>query len=267
MAKKNGETKSKPETKDSAMEKRPDSMPVKGIVEGVIPGFEFLGKEDLIVPRLALVQAQSNCIDPNNEDAPKAGQFINTVTMEVYDSPVKIVPLVFRKAAILFGEELSDPMVCRSLDGILGTPNGTCLQCDDYYAAPWASDDPPACTELFETAIALFDEEVPLPLILSMSRTGAKAAKQWRTTAKYESVRNRMPLFSQVYDVKSDYVQSEKGNYFKYIVERNSKVEAKWEKFMPLYEMLVGMYTEGKVTSDMDGENADSITPNDGIPF
>lgn len=268
MAKKNSTDNKSDKNKptDSAMTKSESSLPVKGIVDGVVPGFEFLGKEDLIVPRLALVQAQSNCIDPTNDDAPKAGQFVNTVTMDVYDSPVQIVALVFRKAAIMFGEKLGDPMLCRSLDAIIGTPNGPCIQCDDYYAGPWSDDNkPPKCTELFETAVALYDEETPLPLILSMSRTGVKMAKQWRTTAKYESARTRMPLFSQVYDVKSDYVQSDKGNYFKYIIERNNKLEAAWQKFMPLYEMLVGMYHQGKVTSDMDGENADSI--GDDIPF
>ena len=68
-------------------------------------GSENVGADDLIIPRLALIQQLSPQMDKTkpefNEDA-EAGYFVNSLTGEVYPAPINIVPITYRKEYVVF---------------------------------------------------------------------------------------------------------------------------------------------------------------------
>lgn len=75
--------------------------------KGDARGNENITQDDIIVPRLNLIQTISpECDenDPNFVEGAKAGMFINNLTRELYESPVVIIPVAYRKEYVIFKE-------------------------------------------------------------------------------------------------------------------------------------------------------------------
>lgn len=68
-------------------------------------GTENAGAEDLIIPRLELVQSLSPCLDRENAayiEGAEAGMLFNNVTRELYGSEVVVIPVFFQKEYIIW---------------------------------------------------------------------------------------------------------------------------------------------------------------------
>lgn len=74
--------------------------------EGLAPrGSENVTADDLVIPRLELVQSLSPCRkknDPQYIPGCEEGQFYNNVTREIYGMSVMVVPVYYRKEWCLF---------------------------------------------------------------------------------------------------------------------------------------------------------------------
>lgn len=72
---------------------------------GSSAGFENVGSEDIVMPRLELVQGLSKCRqkdDPTYIKGSNEGDFYNNVTRELYGNEVVIVPVAFKKEYLLW---------------------------------------------------------------------------------------------------------------------------------------------------------------------
>lgn len=72
---------------------------------GPARGSENVKAEDLVIPRLELVQALSPCLQENKPEyieGAKAGMLFNNVTRQLYGTSVKIIPVQFRKEYIVW---------------------------------------------------------------------------------------------------------------------------------------------------------------------
>lgn len=72
---------------------------------GQARGSENVTMSDIVVPRIEVVQPLSKCLDRNDPayiENVRPGDLYNSVTREVYGETVTIVPVVFRKAFLLF---------------------------------------------------------------------------------------------------------------------------------------------------------------------
>ena len=72
---------------------------------GQARGSENVTMQDIVVPRIEVVQPLSKCLDRNDPTyitGIEPGFLYNSVTREVYGETVTIVPVVFRKAFLLF---------------------------------------------------------------------------------------------------------------------------------------------------------------------
>lgn len=74
--------------------------------QGPARGAENVKTEDMVIPRLELVQSLSPCLDETNASAyiegAKAGMLFNNVTREVYGSAVDVIPVFFMKEYIIW---------------------------------------------------------------------------------------------------------------------------------------------------------------------
>jgi hypothetical protein len=72
---------------------------------GPARGAENVSMDDLVIPRLELVQALSPCLkekDPGYIDGAKPGMLFNNVTRELYGNSVIVIPVYFKKEYIVW---------------------------------------------------------------------------------------------------------------------------------------------------------------------
>lgn len=183
-----------------------------------VEGVETLGREDLSIPTLELVQAQSDVPDVNQH----LGQYYNTLTGEFRDT-VSAVMLSLVKGRAAFDRKFSrdSEPVCRSDDGIqpqeryVGTTVADAdlsitAQIPAYCAdCPFSRfgdhGEPPLCAKNFN--YAMYDIDNDMPVVIRMQRTGTATAKKLNTIAKMRGNRNLVMLTTKN-------VRSDKGNYY-----------------------------------------------------
>lgn len=82
-----------------------DSKVPDYIKQGEARGNENVGTDDLVIPRLILLQKISPELDKNDAlfiEGAEDGQFANSLTREVYNAPINIVPVFYRKEYVVF---------------------------------------------------------------------------------------------------------------------------------------------------------------------
>ncbi len=183
-----------------------------------VEGVDALGREDMSIPRLELVQAQSDVPDADQH----LGQWYNTLTGE-YKKTVKAVLLSLGMGRAAFPRDFSrdsEPL-CASDDGIVARPEyagvvvtdtklgitseilGECAMCVFSKFGP--NGESPLCPKAY--VYAMLDVETGLPFVARMQRTATKAAKQINTIAKMQGRKKLIVLASKK-------VTSDTGNYY-----------------------------------------------------
>jgi hypothetical protein len=97
--------------------------------------------EDLLVPRLSLLQATSDAVLSGKQ---KPGEFFNTILEVAYGESVSIQPLMFKKAQNFWEGRRRR---CFSVDGKIGVgnPGGDCRTCA---FAQWQDEKKPQCDKV-----------------------------------------------------------------------------------------------------------------------
>lgn len=234
--------------------KKTENIPldIPGMVDGIQPGLECVDEADIILPRLALVQSMSKCVDAEDDSAPKPGMFLNTLTMDAFDAPVEVVPIFYNKAAIKFAEKVNDPIECQSRDSVTGN-SGLCGECESNWN-DW-SNGTPGCTSIHEF-ICLFKSEDPsfaLPFIISMMRSSAKIGKQWISIAKV----SRAPLFAASYLIGKEQKENDYGKFFVFTIRPSGRIDP--NPYKSHYLSLFEAYRGNRIKVDYENP-ADRIT-------
>jgi hypothetical protein len=121
-------------------------------------GMEVLGPEDLIIPRLTLVQPTSQI------DGVEAGKFYMNLTAEQFDQ-VEAVFLKVTKGRVYFADDaIERKPVCGSSDRIKPSPrfetpaSPTCKEC---LFSRWNGKEPPFCNESYNLLGVMVETELP----------------------------------------------------------------------------------------------------------
>lgn len=180
-----------------------------------VEGTNNLGREDLQIPHLVLVQAQHQDIPDNMKHV---GEWYNDLTGEFHSEVVAIV-LSLVKGRVAFPRQFSreSKALCASDDGLFPRQDyvGTNV-IDDDRKIEWTIDgsacsecpfsqfglagETPLCAKAF--SYAMIDVETGVPFIVRAQRTGINAAKQLNTLAKLLGRRKLIRITSR--EVKSD---------------------------------------------------------------
>lgn len=192
-----------------------DELP-KDIIDAAIPGAETMGRDDMMIPRLVLTQAQSADLPDNDKHL---GEWYNTLTGE-YAKEAEGAMLGMSKGRVMFPEKFSRDSVtlCASDDALRPREeyrgkdiNGviipaTCAEC------PFSkfSDDgtPPACAKGYQFA---FIDADSVPYVVRLQRTGTAAAKQLVMIGK--TIKRR-----RVIRLTSKQVKSDNGAYYEPVI-------------------------------------------------
>lgn len=159
-------------------------------------GSEDVGRDDVLIPRLALAQdGMSPQLKKHNENyIPdlEAGQLFDSVNSEVYGTEVIVCPLFFFKQFIEFVPMNQGGGVVAMYDQQSDVPRAKLQFGKDQAGATV----PPAVTE-FKNRMCLLSRpgQKPRPIVVSFKSSGLKAAKKWNSLI----MDTQLPAFAYTY--------------------------------------------------------------------
>jgi hypothetical protein len=189
-------------------------------------GQTHLRPQDIVMPRIKVVQQLSK---EATDSKAEAGDFYNTLTGEVLEQPLKVLPLVSAMQRVFLTREgekrrLADTMLveaghqplsegdglkCRSFDMVhgRGEPGVLCeLNCPLSQWRP--GQEPPLCTETYNVVAMT---EIGELVVLSFSKSSAKVGKRFFSAIRLAGV-NRAP-WSRIYVLNTTRVSNSKGTF------------------------------------------------------
>lgn len=201
-------------------------------------GFENLEREDLILPRLALLQPLSpEVVEGGN----KAGTLHLPLANRNFGGTITVTPVLhFRSRVKWFPKDDGGGQDCASNDAkVPRDPNkysATCSACPHHEwtkNAKTGKDAGPSCT-LYENFIVLINDELE-PVIVPMGVTKAKVARKFFSMMALKGG----DMFDNSYKLGTVQEKNDKGqSYFNYVVtdiakrtdeKRKAKCNQLWE--------------------------------------
>ncbi len=156
-------------------------------------GSENVETQDLIIPRIELVQALSKCLEEGGAEyieGAKPGMFYNSVTRELYGHSMFVVPVFFKKQFLAWRD--------RKKGGGFGGAFDTAQECHDRISQEEHIDE----WEAIETAQQILlvvnpDTHETSEAVLSCARTKQKVSRQWNSLIRV----NGFDRFSRLYEL------------------------------------------------------------------
>lgn len=166
-------------------------------------GFEEAHNEDIMIPRLKVMQAMSQ---ERSDGIAVEGDIINSLTLESAKGkkfiPIKVYYSNFRWNPDRTAEKA---ILCRSYDGRIGNDGENMLVCADcrlnqFDNSKTGRDAQPQCTTYINFLGIL--EDSPMPVILSFAKTSFNEGKRLLSVAK--SMRKSLWAYSYIIDTKKN---------------------------------------------------------------
>lgn len=185
-------------------------------------GFENVNPDDIIVPRISLLQPVSPM---STEPGYQAGNFVDMTSRHNFGGTIVFVPIFFFASRIKWQDptNISSGIECRSFDSKVGTEYGNCVSCS---FSQWHERQAPECT-LFKNIMMLpLDSDVTAetlpeamqsatPSVFAAKRTATKSANEFISAAMMLRVNGKqVPLFASYYELTAIRNAGEKGVYF-----------------------------------------------------
>lgn len=218
---------------------------------GPARGSETVGMDDLVIPRLELVQALSPCIDEDSGDyieGAKQGMLYNNVTRELYGNEVKLVRVSFKKEHIVWKNRKKGGGFVGAFDSEAEAESVRKAQenPEDYQVNDTANH---FCLMVNPNTGRL--EEI----VVSMAVTKLKVSRQWNSLIRI----NGGDSFSRVYVLGSFKDQNGAGEtYYNYTIRNSGWVSE--EQFLRA-ESMYNQIQAGGVKINRDTEAGEGDAP------
>jgi len=240
-------------TKEMATVVKGDVAPSYINTDGGSRGNEEVGTDDLVIPRLELVQALSPCrkkTDPGYIKGAEEGMLYNSLTRELYGESVVLVPVAYRKELLCWKDRKKTSGGFR---GSFSSHESAVAR----VAEGKAEDD--LFIEIVETGQHLCmlvhpDGRVE-EIALSMAKSKAKISKAWNSLIRI----NGGDRFSRAYEIKSVCDSNDNGDeYFNMAVKlAGFPSEMVYTAAEKLYTDMTSGDRNVTVSSEFDDSNDD----------
>jgi hypothetical protein len=180
------------------------------IKQGQGRGSENVEMQDMVIPRIELVQALSKCLEeggPEYIEGAKAGHFYNSVTRELYGPSLFVVPVFFKKQYLCWKDRKQGGGFGGAYDAMQEALERISQEQDDQDA--WEA------VETAQQIVLVVNPETheTSEAVLSCARTKMKISKQWNSLIRV----NGFDRFSRVYELFSTDDQNNNGDRYKNI--------------------------------------------------
>jgi hypothetical protein len=219
-------------------------------------GSEHVTTDDIIIPRLELIQALSPAVkegDPGFLKEARPGMLMNSVTKQLYGKEAMVVPVYFSKQWLVWRKR-KDKSGKPIEGGFFGAHNSP----EEAHVRAEAEGGEEDNIEIIDTPQHLcllvnFGSGTIDEIMLSMPRTKAKVSRQWNSIIRLAGG----DRFSRVYRITSALEKKQQGDYYNFVVAQ-AGFPAK-----PLYERAEKFYAQiqsgvRKVVMDVTGFDAET---------
>lgn len=202
-------------------------------------GSENVEAEDLVIPRLELVQALSKCrkkSDPAYIEGCEEGMLYNNLTRELYGESVILVPVFFKKEWLLWRDQEEG-----------GGFAGAHPTLSDAERERQNQDDPDEW-ESIEThqhfCLLVREDGATEEVVVSMAKSKMKKSKQWNSLIRI----NGGPRFSRKYVYEGVPEQNDKGQDYYNVNVKNAGFVT--QEIFEHAEKTYGSISSGKAKAD-----------------
>lgn len=224
------------------------NKPPEHIKQGENRGSENVGANDLVVPRLEIVQGSSPAMKPSDPGYIKGavlGDLVNSVTRKNYGKEVLIVPIHYAMQFLVW-KKFSEG----------GGFFGQFPTMDEAKAKAEAEGGEKASIEAVDTPTHLCllldrEEGTATEIMVPMSKTKAKVSRQWNSNIRLVGG----DRFSNAYKFSTKLEKNKRGQeYYNYVVERVGYVpKSVYEAAEKLYNSVKAGMARTMDTSHMGG--------------
>lgn len=212
-------------------------------------GSENVEMQDLVIPRIELVQALSHCLEEGGAEyieGAKPGMFYNSVTRELYGPQVIVCPVFFKKQYLVWKD--------RKKGGGFGGAFDTMQEANERITQETDEQDAWEAIETHQQIVLTVnpDTHETSEAVLSCARTKQKVSRQWNSLIRV----NGFDRFSRIYELFG--VDDENSNGDKY---KNIGVRYVDFASMPVYKAAEALYNSiasGERTVKIDDEYIDA---------
>ncbi len=248
-----------------------DFADLKAAKGEVALGMETISSEDIVMPKVKMVQ--SNSLEVTRDKIP-AGDFYNSMTKTSTPTLDDIVILCFGHSRIRFAKPFNrnDAPLCRSVDGIKSTDGIACASCEfckwDNLAEGATKPD---CTMAYTILALPYSEDGKFGTPFRMIISGA-GISEFKRTCITPVATTGMPPFIFRMSVASKQVE-ENGNYF-YVPEFSFKKSESGQQMLinPAFKDQLKEITESwtqmmSKVNEYDTTHADEVADEEGALF
>jgi hypothetical protein len=187
-----------------------DTVPDYIKQQGTARGSEQVSQDDLVIPRLEILQALSPMCDASSEaydPSARPGMLVNSVTKQIYGTEVFVVPVFYNKQYLVWRARQQG-------GGFLGA-YPTAQDAEDRIAKEQKRDG----LEIMDTPVHLVllldpNKGKAEELMLAMPRTKAKVSRAWNSMIRMAGG----DRFGRVYRLSTQAEKNDKGSYHNYVV-------------------------------------------------
>lgn len=202
------------------------------IKRGAGRGSENVSTQDVVIPRIELVQAISPCVDKNDPayiEGAEAGGFINSVSREYYGERITVVPVFFMKQYLVWKDRERG-------GGFRGAHNTMEEARARILEEPEREQDDFEVQDTAQQLVLIVREDGSSEeAMISMARTKLKVSKQWNSLIRM----NGGDRFSRQYDLFGVADENEQGKFYNIgIVNNGYPSKDIYKKAEALYESV-----------------------------
>lgn len=223
-------------------------------------GSENVGTEDLVIPRLELVQSNSPCLiekDPAFIKGATPGMLFNSVTRRLYGKAVTVVGVHYTKQYLVWRDRKKAEQLKLPQQGFFGAFN-TVEEANAKMEAEGGEKQAICVIDTPQHLCLAVDHETGEvgEVMLSMPRTKSKVSRQWNSMIKLAGG----DRFARAYEVQTKQEQNSKGTFYNYaIVQKGFPSKGLYQQALDLY----GKVASGKARTVMHTGDLGGGAPDD----
>lgn len=207
-------------------------QPPEHIKSGTNRGNENVQSDDLVIPRLEIVQALSPCLQASSGDYnphAKIGMLTNSASNELYGKEVFVVPVSFTKQWLVWKKKSAG-------GGFFGSYPDPEKAEEKAKAEGGAAKD----IEVIDTPVHLCllvnrDKGTVDEIMIPLPRTKAKISRQWNSMIRMAGG----DRFSRVYRITTNHEKNAKGEFENFAIAQSGfPVKPLYDRAVKLYEQI-----------------------------
>jgi hypothetical protein len=243
---------------------------VDSILKSAGRGLENITNDDITIPRLAIVQSGSPQRKKKDEkyiEGAEEGNMFNTVTNQLYDSSITIIPCGYRKTYVEW--------IPREKGGGLvaihdSKPDGT--KTDPATKKSFLGDN--QIVDTAEHFILVEKGKTYEAAVLTMTSSNLSVSRKWNTLLKMKRINVKgqtvePPSFLYKFKLSTIQAENDLGSWHKYKIEEIGQIDSK--DVFKQAQTLADSISEGKVKAsepiDADVAQDDSTVAGEDAPF